>query len=293
LIGLLDPALLLPRSEEELQEELAHVVRACRQHNIRLVEFGEYWPQLWGSLGRTLERSISPDARRAVQAVRRLGQRAAIQERRSLTVWRRGFRQLFNAAVIGNDWEAVMAAAVAGAFSLDEDVIVFTRRMLNRNLCRHTAGHTTLDENTRWVLHVSAQGIGPRHVRCVYHVRNLAERWTARYDWRLPAKGDGARYPFCPRAEWWKPSTTVFGTVQARPAWVDAHNNGWARPNIPGGAGYHWDVFIRSAAEQQRIGVAHVNVVEFGAPPDEGRCGDLHHIPEDQQGRVHDNGWDC
>jgi hypothetical protein len=293
VIGLLDPALLLPRQETEIEQELANIVLACKQYNIRLVALPEYWIQLWSSLGRDLETTLSAKGKQAVQALRRLGETATWQARRPTKVWRLGFRQLFHAGVLGNNWEDVMAKAVAAASSLAEDVIVFTRRMNDRNLVVRIAGHITLHENTRWVLHISAQGIGPRHIRCVYHRRNLSERWTTRYDWRLPSTNDGARYPFRPRDMWWKPSTSVFGTVSARPAWLDAHNNGWARPNIPNGAGYHWDVFLRCRAHQEKIGVNQINVVEYGAPSTEGRCGDLHHVPDDQAGRVRDAGWTC
>ncbi len=170
---------------------------------------------------------------------------------------------------------------------------MFCRRVNGRNLVIHTAGNSTLHENTRWVLHVQPSGVGPRQVLCVYHPRNLREPWTARFDWRLPTVADGARYPFCVPNDWWKGSITAFRTVASRHAWVDAHDNGWARPNINGGAGYHWDVFIHNAPAQQAIGVAQINVVEFAAPSTERNPGHLHHVPSAKQAAVTDAGWSC
>src|SRR5262249_39297119 len=115
VIGLLDPALFLPRSDPEVERDLDRVIRTCREHAIQLV--------------------------------------------------------------------------------------------LGRNFASHAAADCTLDEITRWVLHVQPKGIGHRQILCVHHPRNLRERWTARFDWRLPSSSDGARYPFCPPAHWWKGKT--------------------------------------------------------------------------------------
>src|SRR5690606_40189945 len=66
------------------------------------------------------------------------------------------------------------------------------------------------------LLHVQPRGVGPRQVLCIHHPRNLRERWTSRFDWRLPTTSDGARYPFCVPRQWWKGSTTAFRTVSDR-----------------------------------------------------------------------------
>jgi hypothetical protein len=96
--------------------------------------------------------------------------------------------------------------------------------------------------------------------------------WTARFDWRLPGSGSGVLYPFVPPVEWWKGSSVAFRTVSSKHAWVDIDGNGWARPNIPNGAGYHWDVYVNTQYGQNQI-----NVVEFGAPQSEGMPGQIHH----------------
>jgi hypothetical protein len=170
-----------------------------------------------------------------------------------------------------------MASAVAVAASYNETVIMFVRRKVGRNLITHRAGNSTLDENLRWVLHIQPPVIGHQQILCVHHSRNLSEKWTCRYDWRLPSDGDGATYPFRPADNWWKPSTVAFRTVKAKIAWIDRDGNGWARPNIPGGAGYHWDVFIHSQTWLDEVGARHINVVAFGVPPSEGKAGSIHH----------------
>ncbi|MDC0711748.1 hypothetical protein POL68_24985 [Stigmatella sp. ncwal1] len=186
-----------------------------------------------------------------------------------------------------------MASATLRAIVSGEDVVVLTRRVVGRNLKTHAAGGTTLEENTRWILHVQPKNIGHRQILCVHHPRNLSERWTARFDWRLPAVSDGARYPFCPPDNWWKASTSAIRTISSKPAWIDKRGTGWARPNIPNGAGYHWDVFIRENALEQAVGLSQINVVAFGAPPDEGAPGQLHHEPGEKAGKLTGTGWSC
>jgi hypothetical protein len=207
--------------------------------------------------------------------------------------WWAGFAQLFGPHALGVSWEEKMARATLRAVFADAHVVILTRRLLGRNLVTHAAGGSTLDESTRWVLHVQPKGIGHRQVLCVHDPRNLRERWTARFDWRLPSSADGARYPFCPPDHWWKGATTAYRTIESKPAWLDRHGNGWARPNIGAGAGYHWDVFIQSHSLQQAVGLPQINVVAFGAPHAEGNPGWIHHLPADKLGKLTGTGWSC
>jgi hypothetical protein len=184
-----------------------------------------------------------------------------------------------------------MAAATIRAASTGRGVILFSSLIDGRNVRYHRPGASELREITRWVLYVQPSGIGPTQVLCVHHIRNLEIKWTSRFDWRLPASVDGSRYPFCPPAEWWKGSTVSFRTISSKAAWLDARGNGWARPNINSGAGYHWDVYIRNQADEEAIGVDQINVVEYGAPATEGSAGFLHHIPSTKQLHVRDAGW--
>lgn len=298
MIGLLDPALLLARSDAEVVRDLDLVLLSCRRYAIDLVPLEEYWHLLWASLGQPLERQLGTEAKRALQELRRVGDRS----RRYIPplahgagkAWRRGFSLMFGSPVLDSSWEERMASAVLRAVVANADgVVVLTRRMLGRNLIIHEVGGTTLDENVRWVLHVQPKGIGARQVLCVYHPRNLHQRWTTRFDWRLPAVSDSARYPFCPPDRWWIGSTVAFRTVSTKPAWIDRLGNAWARPNIPGGAGYHWDVFIDAPALRDRVGLAQINVVEYGAPETEKPVGHIHHVPDDKKGRITGRGWSC
>ena len=310
MIGLLDPAFLLPRSgpegEQELVRELDLVARMCQLHGIVVPPFEEYWPHLWSTLGRSLEQSLGrPDAKSAVRQIRRLGEvsggliltgngKAATGQ-----AWRRGFSALFGWGPLKGDWEQRMAEAAVHAATIANDrVVLLVRRVVNRNITEHsacnTAGQTTtLQENTRWVLHIQPTVLGHRRISCIHHPRNLTQPWTSRFDWRLPVVADGARYPFCPPDRWWNASTQAVRTVSATPAWLDCVQNGWARPHIGGGAGYHWDVYIQVPTWSQAIGVNQVNVVEFGGPRAEGTPGTLHHVPSNKAARVNDCGWSC
>lgn len=296
MIGLLDPALFLQRPEQDVLRDLDVVLRICTKFSISVPALDEYWPDLWSRLGSPLERALSPEGRRTLQELRRLEQRSkmvipALTPGAGL-VWRRGFQQLFSPQHFADSWEERMAAAAVRAAHTGQKVVLLTRRVLGRNLVRHASGGTTLDENTRWVLHLQPTGIGHIQVMCVYHARNLADHWTTRFDWRLPGQ-EGARYPFCPPNGWWKGSVVAWKTVSSKPAWVDRHGNGWARPNIPNGAGYHWDVFIQSGALKQAVGLDQINVVEFGAPATEGQPGQIHHIPAAKAGKITQVGWSC
>lgn len=295
MIGLLDPTLFLPRPEKEITDDLDNVARACKAHKIIVPAIEEYWGEMWSKLGSPLEKSLSPIARRSVHEIRKIGTnlqlpRLDIDPGR---VWRRGFEQLFGTPHLAVSWEERMAAAAIRALITGDEVVLLTRRILGRNLIRHASGDSTLDENSRWLLHVQPKGLGHKQVLCVHHPRNISERWTSRYDWRLPGNGPGVPYPFCPPETWWKPTTAAFRTISSKPAWIDCHQNGWARPNIRAGAGYHWDVFITSLRLQEVVGLKQINIVEYGAPRSEGEAGKLHHIPEAKEGKITGTGWQC
>lgn len=297
MIGLLDPALFLPHNSREVEQELNLVASACREHKVCVVPLEEYWDALWTHLGRPLERALDPSARRALQEIRKLGSESTLRvpplPLQAGKAWRAGFRQLFDWPGLGDPWQQRMVNATIRAVSAGGDVIIFVRRIPGRNLLFRASAGSTLEENTRWLLHVQPKGLGHKHVLCVCHPRNLVDRWTARFDWRLPGAVGGAPFPFCPPDNWWKGSTPATRTIVSKPAWIDRHGNGWARPNIAGGAGYHWDVFIQSPALQEAVGLGQINVVQFGAPPAEGTPGQLHHIPTSKAHVTVRAGWTC
>ena len=56
MIGLLDPALFLPRDAIEVEQDLDLIVQICRKHNIKIVPLPGYWNDLWSTLARHLEK---------------------------------------------------------------------------------------------------------------------------------------------------------------------------------------------------------------------------------------------
>lgn len=300
MLGVLDPALFLPRPGEEqrLEAELDHVTRLCHEGRIELPALEEYWPELWKQHGSKLERSLA--SRRARQALRELRKRGTppqgLPPLRPVAGRVYGLRTMFDLDALGPGWLGRMTKALARASSTGAPTVLLTRRMQGRNLRSHAAAESQLDEVTRWVLYLHLSGSAPRSVHCVQHPRNLSPdlRWTTRFDWRLPAAEDSARFPFCPPAAWWKQSTPAVTTVRSKPAFIDAKGNGWARPNINDGKGHHWDVYIADEELTRRIGLDQLNIVEVGAPPSEGSPGSIHHVPTKKKGRLRDDsGWSC
>lgn len=171
MIGLIDPALFLVRPEQEVVTDCALAVRACQQHGIEIAPLDEYWPALWTGLARELERRLSPNGKRSLQELRKRAELStshlAALPANAGTAWRRGFTQMFGAPWLDPPWDERMARAVMRAVSTGRPVVLLSRRMSGRNLKVHAAGECTLDEITRWVLHVQPTGVGPRQVLCV------------------------------------------------------------------------------------------------------------------------------
>jgi len=290
LIAIVDPALFQVRDDEVARAELDAINLMVRRDGLRIPRLREYWDPLWAEFGQPFERSLSHRSRLSLQQLRENGDvERDIPGFDDAKVWRSGFHEMFGS--LGAHWEIRMALVIARAASTNEKVVLLTRKVVDRNVKMLVAGGTTLDEVTRWVLYVQPKQIGPKSIPCLFHRRNLTHRWTTRFDWRLPTEEDGAKYPFCPPHWWWKHKTPACRTVEGKPAWIDSHGNGWARPNIEGGRGYHWDVFIQVPNLEQRIGLSQINVVEFGSP--EGRVGHIHHTPANKKPFLKDVGWSC
>lgn len=293
-VALLDPILFEPRSEDSLISDLNVVIAACARHGYLLLPVQDYWVELWTEKVRPLSQGGSPLLRQAVQELQRLSQRSVVSLPDVVgasTAWKNGFLDMFG--VIGEQWPQRMANAavrVAGNIGENGNVVLFTRKVVGRNVTVHSAGDSTLDEITRWILHVQPRG-GHKQIPCVYNLRNLSERFTIRFDWRLPTENDGGAYPFYYPDQWWKKTTKVFGTMQSKYCWRDVIGNGWARPNISGGQGYHWDVYMSDVKLQERIGVSQINVKEFGSTLSEGDPGMNHHIPKAKKSAVNNVGW--
>lgn len=302
MIGVLDPALLVPRTpdHEALVSELVNVVQLCHRGRIQLLALEEYWSDLWLELGEPLRRSTTaPRTRRVLDELQKLGRPPKGIPPCPVTPLRNkvyGLRQMFDIPALGPGWLDRMTKALARASASGIPTVLLTRRMLGRNLHVHQAGNSRLEEVTRWVLYLHLSGSPPRTVYCVHHPRNLSTelRWTTRYDCRLPAPEDGAKHPFCRPAKWWKREVDAVKTVESKPAFIDANGNGWARPNINEGAGYHWDVYLSDPKLRERIGLSQLNIVGFGGPPDQKNPGDIHHTGQKKKGRLLDEtGWRC
>ena len=171
MIGILDPALFLPRApaaEAELRFEFDLVLRACREARISIYMLEEYWPDLWRELGRTLDRGLHDQkARRALDEIRKIGESPRISPLSTIPGGRvYGFRQLF-ADIGGFDWTERMTRAVVRAVLSGERTVLLTRRMLGRNLQRHQVDNSVIDEPTRWQLYLHL-GQWPGGWRCSY-----------------------------------------------------------------------------------------------------------------------------
>lgn len=301
MLGVLDPALLLPRvdGETRIEAELDTVMRICQVGKIEIPALEEYWPDLWKQHGSALERSLSSRrARQTLTELRKRGRSAhGLPPLQPVSGHVYGLQQMFALEALGHGWLVRMTRALARATATGTPTVLITRRMLGRNLELRQAGNSRLEEVTRWVLYLHLSSIPPCSVYCFHHPRNASKplRWTTRYDWRLPSSWDGARYPFCPPTTWHKGSVAAVSTKASKPAFVDAKGNGWARPNINDGQGHHWDVYIADVDLAERIGLDQLNITAFGNPPKETEApGSIHHTPTKKQGRLRDDsGWTC
>ena len=201
-------------------------------------------------------------------------------------------RPLFGWSNLAPGWFEAMEQLLLRCALTGERGVVITRPIEGRNVRRHAVGRCELMEKTRWRVYVHASGAPPWRADCVTHPRNLSSPWTSRFDHRLPGPEDGARYPFCPPLRWWDRDVSAHSTVESKPAWVDRRGSAWIRPAT--GGGHHWDVFIRDVSTAEQIGLDQLNIVEWGAPPGQGKPGDIHHVPTGKAGRLKsDPGWSC
>lgn len=309
MIALLDPALFLrpgnageplsPIVEDELEKQLVGVLAACKAAEARLANIDGYWDELWSDIIGPLERrSRKLDTKKRFQELRKagvpfLGLPAAAPRTR---VW--GFRQMFGGLPgVSPGWDDRLATAAARLLASQRELLLLTRLVEGRNLnTRSGKTHSVIAEITRWRVSVHLPGTQRSvHIPCVRSEQQITREWTTRYDERLPTDRDSVRYPFClpPGDTWALRNIAPVRTVAAVPAWLDQNGKGWARPNIPGGRGYHWDVFFTDQTTIGRVGVDQLNIVELGAPASEGNPGELHHVPSKKQGTVNDVGWSC
>jgi hypothetical protein len=306
VIALLDPAMFvwgapdsdLSRADEaKLEALLGLALQAARAANARITPVETYWNTMWRELVEPLRKRLqTSSARAAIDELRkRAGQPTTFPAAPPSTrVW--GFLTMFgHIATMPAAWVDRMASAASQAIASGQPVMLLVRLVPSRNMAIHTGKqHVMIEEVTRWRLYVRLLGAASHTpIDCVRSPAQVRRPWTIRYDERLPTSADHARYAFCLPPDWHRGRITAVGTRASVPAWLDAVGRAWTRPNIPGGAGYHWDVFLEDPEDVAAVGTAQLNVVAYGAPPAEGIPGDLHHVPTDKQGRVRDVGWSC
>ncbi len=307
MIALIDPAIfvwpapmgqLSEKDEKAFASIVGQALLTCRAAGAKIGNIDGYWDRLWKDFVEPLRARLrTQPAKAAIDELRKLSGQRSVFPAAPLTtkVW--GFRSLFGQTpvLMPVDWAERIGAAAAQLFVAQQSVLMLVRLVPGRNVKEHRGKqHVTLLEVTRWCLYVRPPGFAAhQRIDCVRTPQQIHRRWTTRYDERLPTQHDNARYPFCLPPDWHRVRVQAVGTMEAAPAWIDAAGRGWTRPNIPGGAGHHWDVFFSDPRLKAEIGVDQINIVEFGAPPAQGRPGELHHVPNEKQGRVKDVGWAC
>lgn len=298
MIVVLDPAFFVlngPDAEEErrITTDLRLILQFLKEPGFELLNHPDLTRPLWEQLIRPLGRL--PSLKTQLEELRkRLKPRTLPMAPTGLKVW--GFRQLFDGQHgLGGAWTGRMVTVMAQALASGEPTVLLTRAVLNRNLKRHQSQDSALDEPTRWRLILRASGwSGPKSVYCVQRKRHVDQLWTTRFDHRLPCADDGAAFPFCPPADWRSSRRAVVMTHLSKPAFIDALGHAWARPNISGGAGYHWDVFLPEGRLADTIGLDQLNIVAFGAPSSEGAPGSVHHVPAAKKAKFNDEArWRC
>ena len=297
MLVIVDPAIFLLEGTGPLtlpvETLLAHRVdevnRICRRLSGTIPNFDWYWGRLQRELIRPLlPRLRIPHCKAAFDNMRRFANQVELSPVKSAKLW--GVRAHFDWQKL-QGWLEPMERIISGCAVTDETKLI-VRLIPSRNLIIHAAAACTLHEKTRWRMYVHARGYPPAQIDCVQRERNLDVPWTIRYDERLPSDFDGARYPFCPPQKWWKRDVQPQRTHASKPAWIDSRGNAWARPNTKNG--YHWDVYLMAPRLVDQIGLSQLNIVQFGAPVEEGLCGHIHHVPSGKKARQRsDTGWTC
>lgn len=286
MLAVLDPLLfdgVQPVSKAELDE----VVRILQSTRAKIPD-SSYWRRLQLEIVQPLVRKSSREIRVRLDAIRGYLSSVRFPELPPrVNVW--DFRLLFEQA--GPDWTDVMATIVTGCALIEETLLV-TRLIAGRNVRDHSGpGDCSLVEKTCWNLRVQVPGTEVRRIPAVCNRRNVSSPWTTRFDDRLPSADDIATFPFCPPQDWFKSSVRAFETHQGRPAWADAKGNHWSCPAT--GWGYHWDVYLQPDLADE-YGLDQLNVIRWGAPPEEGAVGALHHVPRRKAHRLKKTtGWSC
>lgn len=281
--AILDPRLF--EEHDRLQDVLRQLVTVLRRSKAKIPEIYPYWPRLETERFAPLRRyNRDLDEIRLYRSREGLGGSVPAASISGLDHLLKG---------TDPDWVSIFADLVL-ACALAEETILVTRLIEGRNLRRHLDqdNREALREKILWDIRIEL-GASPIRIPLICVERNLVVPWTTRFDEALPAIEDGALFPFCPPTGW-QDEMVVHGTNKARLCWFDKdRKRSWAQPRTPG-APRHWDVQLNSADLRDEYGLDYLNIVRFGEPPDEGRPGSLHHLPENLRSQLRkETGWKC
>jgi len=217
MLLILDPALFRFMAPDA--RELDELLRVLRGGQASIPRLDPYWTRLqkdWIEPCR-----VRADDPRVKQALALLdGHARRLQVGGGEVVEVSGFRRIFGG--LPDDWPKFMEAVLSACVGTGEDLVVFTRLVKQRNAqTLEGLGSCRLVEKTVWRLRIRRDG-GRVDIPLIRGPRNLDVPWTCRYDERLPAEWDGARFPFCPLPTWNDPQTAVHRTRNSRPCWQDA-----------------------------------------------------------------------
>lgn len=250
------------------------------------------WGELQRAHVRPLSGRLSAETQRSVDLLRELITRHGVLIRRLSARKGRcyGVKALFSPRhmdeALCDEWSKLLCSATGES----DEVVVVGALVLGRNAeNRSSEDGTELVERTRWRVYAHLEECAPVAIDVLVHTRNIDERWTTRFDPRLPRSRP---CPFCVPREWHQRRTAVWKTLESKPCWIDSNGLGWARPRT--GGGYHWDVFLKNhTAICKDAGVDQVNVVQHGAPSEQGVAGAIHHAG-DKKGRLNEAlSWSC
>lgn len=286
MLAVLDPNLFHPERPVS-GAVLDEVVYLLRQTGAVIPNKKFYWNRIAKDFLEPLSRNTKDHAYRArLDALRHHVHAVPLPEPpRRVVVW--SFRTMFG-NTLGTPWVDIMHKVVTGCVLTERPTILFTR-LHEGNSRQHRHGDVCCIEKTCWNLRVQPEGAPATRIPCVCSRRNHHVPWTCRYDDNLPADTDGGSFPFRPHPEWQKSSVPVFRTHSARPAWLDAQGQAWAKPST--GGGYHWDVYLTRANEEE-YGLGQLNITAWAAPRKEGQAGEIHHVPTGKDSKLRKRtGW--
>lgn len=259
---------------EELLRSIDFVVSVSRR-GVQIATTADVWQRINREFVQPLQTHV--EARHLFPRLQALRSALTIEEAPLCGGETWGMKSLFTFANLPDPeiWMTAVARLAAYWITSNQEFVFLTRLMVGRNLLRHSTGNCVILEKTHWKVYISGAA-GNVGITCISSLRNFDVPWTTRYDDRLPDTAHADGLSFVPPTTWEKPTTNAVRTIRAKPAWVDAHGNGWSDTSTPGIA-HHWDVFLNENTHKAKFGGDHVNITCWGTI-DRGRIqGSVHH----------------